>query len=173
MYSERTWLKWLLDIAELTGQLVHWHMRLSNFNFEILYKKGLNSLQAYALSRLHLLGLTAVPVYKDILTNQHHSDNTPNSCDRKNDLNAKLSLSPDTSPSFVSNAIKEIRVLQDDDKFYRSICACLGEREGVPFAHADDNVWLCSVDRFEQVIIPQFLVPRILHLSHRAKVAGY
>ncbi len=59
-------LRWLLEIAEQSGRLMRWRLRLSEFDFEVRYKKGKANSQADALSRLATLGETVVPVDEEI-----------------------------------------------------------------------------------------------------------
>lgn len=45
--------------------------------------------------------------------------------------------------------------------------ARLGKGMKVPLAHNDDNFQLRSVNGLKQMLVPQSLVPRVLHLSHQ------
>ena len=58
LYSDQASLRWLITIAEPSGRLMRWRLRLSEFNFTIQYKRGVQNTQADALSRLATLGET-------------------------------------------------------------------------------------------------------------------
>ncbi|CAN8069586.1 unnamed protein product [Agarophyton chilense] len=51
-------LRWLLSITDPSGRLTRWRLRLSEFDFEVKYKKGLVNFEADALSRLKTMGET-------------------------------------------------------------------------------------------------------------------
>ncbi len=59
-------LRCLLEIAELSGRLMHWRLRLLEFYFEVRYKRGKANSQAYSLLGQPTLGETVVPVDEDI-----------------------------------------------------------------------------------------------------------
>ena len=55
---------WILTIEYLSGRLMRWRLRLTEFDFEVKYKKGKSNVQADALSRLDTAAET-VPVDND------------------------------------------------------------------------------------------------------------
>ena len=66
VHSDQASWRWLLTIAEPSGRLMRWRLRLSEFDFQILYKKGKLNTQADALSRLTTLGETSSDLDEDI-----------------------------------------------------------------------------------------------------------
>ena len=52
LYTDHEGLRWLMNIAEPSGRLMRWRLRLSDFTFTIHYKKGLCNTQADVMSRL-------------------------------------------------------------------------------------------------------------------------
>lgn len=58
-------LGWLLSVTDPSGRLIRWRLRLAEFSFEILYKKGKTNAQADALSRLSSTGSTTVEAEED------------------------------------------------------------------------------------------------------------
>ena len=66
VHSGQTSLHWLLTIGEPSGRLMRCRLRLSEFDFQILYKKGKLNTQADALSRLTTLGETTSDLDEDV-----------------------------------------------------------------------------------------------------------
>ena len=64
--SDHTALRWLMDIAEPSGRVMRWRLRLSEFDFQVEYKKGKLNTQADALSRLATNGETTIDIDDDI-----------------------------------------------------------------------------------------------------------
>ena len=58
VHTDHAALRWLLTIQEPSGRLVRWRLRLAEFNFQVMYKKGKENQQADALSRLRTLAET-------------------------------------------------------------------------------------------------------------------
>ncbi|MGH0053304.1 MAG: reverse transcriptase/ribonuclease H family protein, partial [Sphaerochaetaceae bacterium] len=52
VHTDYASLRWLMTITDPSGRLMHWRLRLSEYDFEVQYKKGLKNYQADALSRL-------------------------------------------------------------------------------------------------------------------------
>ena len=66
VHSDQASLRWLLTITEPSGRLMRWRLRLSEIDFQILYKKGKLNTQADALSRLTTLRETTSDLDEDI-----------------------------------------------------------------------------------------------------------
>ncbi len=58
VHTDHGSLRWLFNITEPSGRLMRWRLLLSEFDFEIKYKKGNLNCQADALSRLRTLAET-------------------------------------------------------------------------------------------------------------------
>ena len=52
VYTDHASLHWLLSITDPSGLLIRWHLRLSEFDFEVKFKKAKANIQADALSQL-------------------------------------------------------------------------------------------------------------------------
>lgn len=61
VYTDHHALKWLLKIIETSSSLTRWRLRLTEFDFEVSYKKGNEDHHEDALSRL----LTGYPTVED------------------------------------------------------------------------------------------------------------
>lgn len=81
------------------------------------------------------------------------------------DFNPELAVTADTFPSFDLITFKEVSLSRDDDGFSRTMRARRCKGGSVPSARNDDNVSVCTVEGFEQILIPQFLVPRVLRFD--------
>ena len=66
VYSDQSSLHWLMTIAEPSGRLMRWRLRLSEFDFVVLYKKGKINTQADALSHLPTSGDTTSEIDDEI-----------------------------------------------------------------------------------------------------------
>lgn len=51
VYTDHSSLKWLVSLKSPTGRLARWAIRLSQYNFEVAYRKGSENTAADALSR--------------------------------------------------------------------------------------------------------------------------
>ena len=58
VHTDHAALRWLLSIQDPSGRLMRWRLRLAEFDFQIMYKKGKLNTQADALSRLRTLAET-------------------------------------------------------------------------------------------------------------------
>lgn len=58
VHTDHNCLQWLMMLSDPSGRLLRWRLRLSDFTFEIHYKKGYLNTQADALSRLLSSGHT-------------------------------------------------------------------------------------------------------------------
>lgn len=55
--TDRDTLKWISDLADVTGVLVIWRPRLSEIDFDIVHQAGTKNQAADALSQLSTKGL--------------------------------------------------------------------------------------------------------------------
>lgn len=173
VYSDRACLQWLLEIGKTNGRLMRRRTQLTEFDFDVMYRNGLLTTQADAFSRLRSLGETLVPVDADVPTYPLQNDVSPKNHDGKDQPDVYPSLTTDTSRSFVPVTTDKICLSQSDDDFCRPIRATLDAGERVPFALDIENVLFRSVDSFKQVVLPQSVVPRVVHLTHHARIAGH
>lgn len=110
-----------------------WRMRLSEFDIDAWYKKGLLSMHAVPFSCLRSSRPTSVPVDADIPTYSPPSNATSKNCHGKDDLGAELALTTDISQSIVFITLKEVRVSQEDAAFRSTLCAHLAKTKKVFF----------------------------------------
>ncbi|MGH0053544.1 MAG: Ty3/Gypsy family RNase HI domain-containing protein, partial [Sphaerochaetaceae bacterium] len=66
VHTDHASLRWLMTITDPSGRLMRWRLRLSEYDFDAQYKKGLKNCQADALSRLPTNGETSIDIDADI-----------------------------------------------------------------------------------------------------------
>ncbi|CDF36773.1 unnamed protein product [Chondrus crispus] len=66
VHTDHASLRWLMNVTDPSGRLIRWRLRLSEFDFEIKYKKGKANSQADALSRLLTQGGTVDEISDEI-----------------------------------------------------------------------------------------------------------
>lgn len=71
IFTDHRPLQWLFSIKEPNAKLLRWRLKLEEYDYQIIYKKGKMNLNADALSRIQLLNM-----------DNTRSDNTENSSDQ-------------------------------------------------------------------------------------------
>ncbi|CDF36419.1 unnamed protein product [Chondrus crispus] len=66
VHTDHASWRWLMNVTDPSGRLIRWRLRLSEFDFEIKYKKGKANNQADALSRLRTAGETVDEIDDEI-----------------------------------------------------------------------------------------------------------
>ena len=157
---------------------MRWRLRLSEFDYEVRYKKGLLNTQADALSRLSTLVETELELEVDLpcfCADEYSSEDEE---DAKMDYIHSAALlaleSEEVEPTLlVPITLEELVRSQASDTFCQSICSRLDGEEEVPSADDDRGFLIRRVEANEQIVIPQELRTRVLHISHFAKVSGH
>lgn len=104
------------------GWFMGWHMRLSKFDIDIRVQKDIHNTKADALFCLHSLGYISVSVDSDIPTYPGFSNMASDNRDDKDNLNADMAFTIDSSSSFVPITLIIIRLSKNDD----AICGTAG-----------------------------------------------
>lgn len=67
-------LHWILNMTEKTEKLACWHLRLSEFEFDVMHTAGINLREPDALSWLTTAGIDDKPLHDDVTvpTIRHH-----------------------------------------------------------------------------------------------------
>ena len=195
VYTDHAALRWLLTIAEPSGRLARWRLRLSEFEFEIKYKKGTKNTQADALSRLPTDSETVfdpdadvVPVYLAEAT-----ENLPSELDTEKALQPDVddevdflveywaeydallaSESANTAPTPVTPITwGALLTEQLSDEFCSRICGRVNAGELIPFVIDDRGYLIRTVCDPPQLVIPQSLRARLIHAGYHALLAGH
>eukprot|EP00171_Calliarthron_tuberculosum_P022928 IDg22928t1 len=131
-------LRWLLEINDpASGRLMRWRLRLAEFDFDVIYKKGCLHTQPDALSRLPSASHTTEHEDLDIpcllvndrprtsASRQHPTDIT----DTEDAFDDEIDVTTDEPPAYLSAtpiehtpiSLQEIRAGQETDPFCQSI----------------------------------------------------
>ena len=165
VYTDHAALRWLLTIAEPSGRLARWRLRLSEFDFEIQYKKGVKNTQADALSRLLTNSETVfdadadvVPVYlADAITNASSALEDETHPDRNDEVDflaedwaehdAMLVSEPANAATTSVTPIKwgELLTEQLSDEFCSRIRGRVNAGEEIPFVEDDRGYLIRTV----------------------------
>ena len=174
--TDQSSLRWLLTTTEGTGRLMRWRLRLSEFDFEVKYKKGSSNSVADCLSRLNTLGEAVDEVDDGIpcfaLEEHDHVGETkellPPDHEEWEDHDLTLvaeGRDEGQRPSSITH--EELVREQASDNFCRGIRAKLDSGKLVPFEEDPSGVLVRTQEAHPQVVIPRSLVPRVLTLAHQ------
>lgn len=185
VHSDHASLRWLMGISEPSGRLMRWRLRLSEFDFQVVYKKGKLNTQADALSRLTTLGSTVVAPDEDIpcfLIQDSprpcvHTHCTGNVEDKDMDLAftdalLEMQASQQPAPELVLITPSDFKREQLLDSFCVTVRSRLNGGERIPFSLVDGVLYRTASER-EQLVVPEALRNRVLHLSHYSKLAAH
>ena len=185
VYTDHEALKWLLNLSdtEAHGRLARWRLRLAEFDFEVAYKKGAKNTIADALSRLETEGETPSLRPEDDLPcfpqqRPPASSNTEQRPVSRDNKGAVCTIAADPS-SVETISIEEFVTEQSTDPF------CAQQRKLLDAAPEDAKpshytineegllVRESPLDRAKQIVVPQALQPRLMHLQHVPPIAGH
>ncbi len=157
---------------------MRWRLRLSEFDFEVRYKKGKVNSQADALSRLATLGETVVPVDEEIpcFTADAgvvlYGPDVPMAVDQLAEAFALQDYNPSgesVSPISQEGLLRE----ETGDQLRSAIPQRLNVWEEIPFAFDEEGILIRLVNESPKIVIPKAFQVRVHHLSHYPKMAGH
>ncbi|CDF38306.1 unnamed protein product [Chondrus crispus] len=175
-------VRWVLNLADSSGRLARWRLRLAEYNYEVQYRPGVKHQLADGVSRLRTDGGDTTPVDDEVscfvvqsqegsasLLGKVHWDLTQ---DRPDGFYV-LAVTPeerDVSSISVANFLRE----QADDAFCRAAADTVGE----PNSKFDVDrygflVRKSPLDGTLQRVVPNRLRPRVLYLAHHPRLAGH
>ena len=178
VHTDHQPLVWLLSLPDniTNARLMRWRLRLSEFDFKPVYKKGTSNNIADALSRLQTPGETPFYESEDIPCFLVQEEASPYIEDDTWDHPCYHALAIETDePIYESITIDELVREQSKDEF------CLAKREELtanwysPFKEDDSGLLIrvSNLDGAHQIVIPLTLRNRLLHLAHYPKQAGH
>ena len=153
---------------------------MSEFDFQILYKKGKLDTQAEALSRLTTHGETTSDLDEDIpcfsIDREYDEGYEVDFIEEEFAYDDAL-LTTETGMSdpdlLAAITLEELVLAQESDAFCKVIRSRLNGGDDLPFAVDDRGFLSRYVEAFPQIVIPQTLKPRVLYISHHAKLAAH
>lgn len=153
-----------------------WRLQLSEFNFQVVYKKESLKNQADAMPRTRTLEETTVPTEDEVPcftmreggpeAQWSYTDEAYDEAAEKGLLETELKQLLATVPIILD----ELKLAQRDDKFDRYTVTGLSLGEVLPFAHETDCIIFKYANGDDQICIPQALQPRVLQISHHTKM---
>ena len=181
VHSDQASLRWLLTIAEPSGRLMRWRLRLSEFDFQILYKTGKLNTQADALSSLATLVETTSDLDEDIpcilIDGEYDEGYEVDFIEEEFAYDDALLTTETDMPDpdlLAAITLEELVLAQASYAFCKAIFSHLiGGGEDQPFAVDDRGFLSRYVKAFPQIMIPQTLKPRVVYISHHAKLAAH
>ena len=182
--TDHSSLRWLMSVSDPSGRLMRWRLRLSEFDYDVEYKKARLNKQADALSRLETLGETE-PFVDDEIPCFHMEGSCPDgTCDHSDEEFLSMEyalidelLATDSSPSspllLRPITTEELVYAQHGDAFCNALRSRLNGGEELPFSLDENGILIRHVEGNTQLVIPYVLRARVLHLSYYSKLAGH
>ena len=190
VYTDHAALHWLLNIREPSGRLMRWRLRLSEFDFNIEYKKGICNTQADALSRLRTnaevqfdADESDIPVYAVVDSDDEEDD--PEDIEIldfeedefvEHDLAMLEACAVETEPpadTITAVTAEEIVQGQLVDEFCLSVRRRINAGDRVAFVEDKNGILVRTTTRHPQIVVPHALRVRVLHSSHFGKFSGH
>ena len=180
VHTDQASLRWLLSTTDGTGRLMRWRLRLSEFDFEVKYKKGSTNSVADCLSRLSTRGETVTEIDDEIPCfvldeeqEQESDGDPPCEGDAWEDFDLALVAEGQDGPRPVAITTEELIREQARDTFCQALRARLDKGDLIPFEEDGGGVLVRTVESSPQIVVPRTLVPRVLALAHRPPNAAH
>lgn len=155
---------------------MRWRIRLSEFDFEVQYKKGLLNTHTDSFYRFPT-SLEAEPVHGMDITYfvlEKEKDNT--NLDPEDDIFDAIlvaSSAKATPGTFVPVTAEDILREQKSDPLCTRLFARLNGGAQLPFATNDQGYLFRTVKERPQIVVAHFLQSRVLNLSRHAKLSAH
>ena len=171
LHSDHASLRWLMDIAEPSGRLMLWRLRLSEFDFQVEYKKCKLNTQADALSRQATDGGTTNDIAEDIPCFMTTEDQAHPSWIRDivdDEYDEPLAAESLPTPEILTSITPEELIREQHfDPFCSQMRSRLNGGELLPFASDNNGYFVRKVESTAQIVVPRSLRARVFHLSHQ------
>ena len=175
-------LRWVLNLADSSGRLARWRLRLAEYDYELKYRPGIKHQLADGVSRLRTDGGDTEPVDDEVscfvvqydegseaLLDKVHWDlpqDHPSGC-------RTLSITPEErDPAYIS--VEEFPRSQAEDAF----CHFAAETVGTPNSkfYIDRYGFLVRKSPLggtQKRVVPTRFRPRVLYLAHHPRLSGH
>ncbi|CDF38169.1 unnamed protein product [Chondrus crispus] len=176
-------LRWVLNLADSSGRLARWRLRLAEYDYEVKYRPGIKHQLADGVSRLRVDGATSEPVDDEVpcfAVQWREEEQNP----RQGTVHWETPVDPgraehaftvipeerDVSSVTVEEFLRE----QAEDPF----CTAAAETVGNPDSRYDVErygfvVRKSPLDGTLQRVVPKRLRAKILYLAHHPRLAGH
>lgn len=155
-------LQWIMNLKEPSSRLTRWRLKLSEYNFSVVYKKGKHNLNADALSRIELNNEELISLIDDLNSLMGNPSDTIHEVDNS---------ATETAHSSQENPICEVPISDDPlNKFIKQIClTVVGDIKSKPSVTKPfENVTRTSIQLSESNLeqdlvnaIKEFVHPKI------------
>jgi len=189
-------LRWLMNINDPTGRLVRWRLRLSEFDYTIVYRPGRVHQVPDALSRVPTNGgdtaplddaipcLVVGPTPSDGLDNLDEEDpdffdpyraRAPESSRYSKTSSVLLIRRGPLPRQFAPIEASEWLEEQRADEFCQNVLARQSAAKDSAFFEDEDGLLRrkATLDNAIQMVVPKSLRPRLLAMSHQSVIAGH
>lgn len=117
IFTDHKPLQWMMTMKEPNSRLTRWRLRLSEYDFSVIYKKGKSNTNADALSRIEIHAIEATSSIEQIDEMNSLMGNPSES------ILGQPNSSTETVHTSVENSILEIPITDEPlNKFNRQIC---------------------------------------------------
>ncbi|CDF40057.1 unnamed protein product [Chondrus crispus] len=149
--SDHHSLRRLMNLADASGRLARWRLRLAEYDSDVTYVKGIKNCLADALSRIPSTGGTTVPIDEEIpCYSVMNFDDEPQHHEETYDPTDEVTSRLEKGEGFAELRRSRFFVNQE-----RLVCRK---------AH---------LDGVEQIVVPTTLRERLLYLSHYPATSGH
>ena len=178
-------LRWVLNLADSSGRLARWRLRLAEYDYEVQYRPGVKHQLADGVSRLRVKDALSEPVDDEVpcfaVQWQEEGENPSRRGTvqwvpppyRSDGDDYALAVTPeerDISPISIEEFLQE----QAGDPFCQSAAETVGE----PASDYDVDrygflVRKSPLDGTLQRVVPKRLRAKVLYLAHHPRLAGH
>ena len=162
IFTDHKPLQWMMNMKEPNSRLTRWKLRLSEYDFTVVYKKGRSNTNADALSRIEIHTKEATSLMEEINSLMGNPSES---------VQNKANSSTETIHTSAENPILEIPITDEPlNKFQRQICFTIvndvKKRPQVtkPFdTHTRISIQLSEANLEEEVInaVKEYIIPKV------------
>ena len=169
VYTDHNALRWLMNVTDPSSRLLRWRLRLSEFDFTVIHRKGILNRVADCLSRLNTTGHTTVDMEEDDIPSLNLVDWV------EYDVLDEILVARQPPPPKPADPItvEELLNAQHNDAFCRAVRNKLERGEVCPYAENEEGILVKLSTEHCQIVVPPSLRERILQLAHFARLSAH